>query len=210
MSKRLILIVAVCVIFVSSAGIVTFLSAQDGSPAASAPASPAAPPPLETRYAPDRIYRGGPQTVWRVSRELGVMLSTDGGDTWTTRNTGLPTRAVYPFTADMPPVISCLALDPYNPERVGITTLDTLFVSQDAGATWDKVELKDPLRANDQLTCLALAPNSDTTLAIGTSFHGFFESSDRGKTWRSLSEQLTPLKLGGGNYEEIASLAYDP
>ena len=31
MSKRLILIVAVCVIFLSSAGIVTFLSAQDGN-----------------------------------------------------------------------------------------------------------------------------------------------------------------------------------
>jgi hypothetical protein len=210
MSKRLILIVAVCVIFVSSAGIVTFLSAQDGSAAPPGPAAPAAPPPLETRYAPDRIYRGGPQTVWRVSRDLGVMLSTDGGATWATRNAGLPTRAVYPFTADMPPIISSLAVDPYNAQRVGVTTLDTLFISEDAGATWEKVELKDPLRANDQLTCLALAPNSDSTLAIGTSFHGFFESSDRGKTWKSLSEQLTPLKLGGGNYEEIASLAYDP
>ena len=210
MSKRLILIVAVCVIFVSSAGIVTFLSAQDGSAATPAPLPKAAPVPLETRYAPDRIYRGGPQTVWRVSRDLGVMLSTDGGATWTTRNAGLPTRAVYPFTADMPPVITSLAVDPYNPQRVGITTLDTLFLSSDAGVTWQKVDLKDPLRANDQLTCLALAPNIDTTLAVGTSFHGFFESTDGGKTWKSLSEQLTPLKLGGGNYEEIASLAYDP
>jgi hypothetical protein len=211
MSKRLILIVAVSVIFLSSAGIVTFLSAQEGNdPHAKGPRIDAAALPLETRYAPDRIYRSGSATVWRVSRDLGVMLSKDGGVTWTERNQGLPDRAVYPFTAPKPPIITCLAVDPSDQDRIGITTLDTLYLSPDEGATWERVELKDPLRANDQLTCLALSPASVNTFAIGTSFHGFFETKDGGKTWASLSDPLTPLKLGGGNYEEISSLAYDP
>jgi hypothetical protein len=209
MSKRLILIVAVSVIFLSSAGIVTYLSAQD---AAAVPprSAAAAPPALETRYAPDRIFRVNGTTVWRVSRDLGLLLSKDGGSTWETRDSGLPTRAVYPFAAAMPPIITYLAVDPANPLRVGITTLDALFLSDDEGATWARVDLKDPIRANDQITCLALCPDAPTTLSIGTSFHGFFETTDRGKTWTSLSEPLAPLKLGGGNYEEIASLAYDP
>jgi hypothetical protein len=211
MSKRLILIVAVSVIFLSSAGIVTFLSAQEGTdPHAKGPRIDAAALPLETRYAPDRVYRSGSATVWRVSRDQGVLLSKDGGATWTERNQGLPARAVYPFTSPKPPVITCLAVDPSDQDRVGLTTLDTLYLSSDEGTTWERVELKDPLRANDQLTCLALSPASVNAFALGTSFHGFFETKDRGKTWTSLSEPLTPLKLGGGNYEEISSLAYDP
>ena len=212
MNKRRILIIAVSVIFLSSAGIVTFLSAQDGGGVTSVEAGTSAPVPaaLETRYAPDRIFRTTGGAVWRVSRDLGVLASTDGGLTWGARNQGLPVRAVYPFTVDEPPIITGLAIDPLDNNRLALTTLDTIFVSADAGLTWQKVELKDPIRANDQLTCVTLSPGNPGTLAIGTSFHGFFETMDGGRTWVSLSESLTPLKLGGGNYEEIASLAYDP
>jgi len=210
MSKRLALIVAVVVVFLSSAGIVTFLSAQDGGTAPISPAGPSQTPPLETTFAPDRVIRSGSTTVWRISRDEGILFSSDSGQTWAPRNAGLPMRAVYPFTDLKPPIITGLAADPYNTQRVGITTLDSLYLSEDAGVTWERIDLKDPLRANDQLTCVALAPLNDDVLAIGTSFHGFFETMDRGKTWTSLSEPLAPLQLGGGTYQEIASLAYDP
>jgi hypothetical protein len=210
MSKRLILTIAVAVIFLSSAGIVTFLSAQEGAgvsaPAARTDSSVA----LETRFSPDRIYRGTGGVLWRVSRDLGVLVSTDSGATWESRNAGLPTRAVYPFTTEHPPIITGLALDPYDVARVGIATLDAVFLSSDAGLGWTRVDLKDPLRANDQLTCIGLAPGNPNGLLIGTSFHGFFESKDRGRSWVALSDPLVPLKLGGGNYEEIAAIAYDP
>jgi hypothetical protein len=208
MNKRRILTLAVAVIFLSSAGIVTFLSAQEGTPAAAPKKAPQ--PPLETRYAPDRLYRTGSGAIWRVSHEEGVLVSLDGGVTWSSRTRGLPTRAVYPFTADKPPIITGFAVDPLDNDRVGLSTLDTLFLSRDGGLTWEKVELKDPIRSNDQLTCITLAPGNPDVIAVGTSFHGFFETLDRGKSWTSLSELLTPLKLGGGNFEEIASLAYDP
>jgi hypothetical protein len=221
MSRRLIMIVAISVIFLSSAGIVTFLSAQEGTtaPATQLPVpgdtSRALRPvgrqlSLETQYAPDTIYRTSSSALWRVSREHGVLFSADGGQSWTAKNSGLPRRAVYPFTEDKPPIITDFAEDPLNESRVGISTLDTIFLSEDAGDTWQKVDLKEPIRSNDQLTCLALAPGNANGLLVGTSFHGFFESTDGGKTWKSLSDALVPLQLGGGSYEEIASLAYDP
>ena len=213
MSKRRILIIAVSVIFLSSAGIVTFLSAQDGGGITAVETGKDAaeePQPLETRYSPDRVYRTTGAAAWRTSRDLGVLVSSDGGMTWSPRNQGLPVRAVYPFTMDRPSIITSLAVDPLDTNRLALTTLDTVFLSVDAGLTWQKVELKDPIRANDQLTCVALSSDNPGVMAVGTSFHGFFETKDGGRTWVSLSERLAPLKLGGGSYEEISSLAYDP
>jgi hypothetical protein len=221
MSRRLILIAAVSVMFLSSAGIVTFLSAQEwsptplqppapGGPAHAAPADASKTLSLESQFAPDRIYRTSSGSLWRVSLDLGVLFSADGGKTWTARNAGLPQRAVYPFTMDKPPIITDLAVDALNENRVGLTTLDAVFLSNDGGETWQKVEIKDPIRANDELTCLSLAPGNPAGILVGTSFHGFFETQDGGKTWESLSEALVSLQLGGGNYEEIASIAYDP
>ena len=64
-------------------------------------------------------------SVWRVSRDLGVLVSTDGGQTWGARNQGLPVRTVYPFTVDKPPIITGLAVDPLDNNRLALATLDT-------------------------------------------------------------------------------------
>jgi hypothetical protein len=214
MSKRLILVVAMSIIFLSSAGIVTFLSAQDGGSSDGVSAVEtrvgALPAPLETRYAPDTVVRTTGPAVWRISRDLGLLVSTDGGATWSPRNQGLPARVVYPFTVEKPMIVTGLAVDPLDNSRLAVSSFDSLYVSTDEGLTWRQVALKDPIKPNDQLTCVAVSPGDPGTLAIGTSFHGFFETTNDGGTWASLSEPLAPLKLGGGTYEEIASLAYEP
>jgi hypothetical protein len=219
MNRRRLLIIAASLMFLSSAGIVTFLSAQEGGgepTTAKTPSKESSRTPdareltLETRYAPDRILRASGQTVWRASADLGILVSADGGATWSPRNEGLPVRVVYPFAAEKPPVVTGLAVDPLDPGRVAFSTPDTLYLSGDGGASWGKLELKDPIRANDQVTCLTLCPGSPERLAIGTSFHGFFETANRGKTWAPLSEPVTSLAQGSGNSEEIAAIVYDP
>ena len=86
---------------------------------------------------------------------------------------------------------------------------EAVYLSADAGATWTRLDVKEPLRPNDQLTCVALSPHG-SAVAVGTSFHGFFETSDRGAHWIDLSEKIAAMQLGGGNYEEVASVAYSP
>jgi hypothetical protein len=208
MSKRLFLLVALGLIVASSAGIVTMISAQEGSGGGSlAPAAAARSP--ESRWPSDRVYRTGSGTLWRVSYAEGVLVSGDDGATWTDRTAGLPRRAVWPFERTQPPLVASLSVDPRDDNRVAIATTEAIYLSADAGAAWTRLDVKEPLRPNDQLTCVALSPNGDA-VAVGTSFHGFFETSDRGAHWIDLSEKIAAMQLGGGNYEEVASIAYSP
>lgn len=210
MSKRLFLLMALGIIIASSAGIVTMISAQEGrasDPLAAADApTPASP---EARWASDKVYRTGSGTLWRLSYAEGVLASSDGGETWVDRTAGLPRRAVWPFDAPQPPLLSSLAVDPTDERRIAVVTTEAVYLSADAGSTWSRLDVKEPLRPNDQLTCVALSPHG-TAVAVGTSFHGFFETSDRGAHWIDLSERVEAMQLGGGNYEEVGSLAYSP
>ncbi len=206
MSKRLAVLVAFGLIIVSSAGIVTMINAQEG---AGSRVPVQSPKPLEAAWAPDRTWRSNDGTVYRLNEEAGLLVSTDGGSSWTNRTAGLPQRAVWPFDRMQPPLITSLATDPRVGSRVALTTPEAVWLSADAGASWQRIEVREPLRPNDQLTCVGLAPDG-VTLAVGTSFHGLFETSDRGGKWIDLTEKLTTMQLGGGNYEEIASVAYDP
>ncbi len=220
MRKRLALIIALPLIIVCSAALVTMMAAQESPVGATsariaengsgAPKGTSGPRTLEAEYYPDRIYRGNPSLLYRVSRTMGVLASTDNGENWTLRNTGLPRRAVYPFSGDMPPIITSFGVDAKNARRVALTLPDSLYVSEDGGTSWTNVSVKEPLKPNDQLTAVALDSADPNTILLGTSFHGFFETRNRGKTWSQASEKLGFLYLGGGSYEEVASLAYLP
>ncbi len=185
-------------------------AAGEGQAGRSVPASAggtgAAP---EVAYYPDRVYRGA-GTLYRVSDSEGVLASSDGGVTWAVRISGLPLRSVYPFDRQLPPLITSFAVDPINDQRVVLTLPDSVFLSENGGESWDKIGVKEPLKPNDQLTAVALNPANPAALMVGTSFDGMFETLDRGKTWTDLSKKIGFMYLGGGSYEEIDSIAYDP
>ncbi len=228
MRKRSALLVALPLIIFSSMGIVTLLGAKEGEPSAplappgkesraTAPLHPAsegaASRPasvLETGVFPDRIYRSGAPTVYRVSRESGVLASMDGGKTWEARNQGLPYRSVYPFDRTLPPTITSFCVDPLNDVRIALTLPETVYISENGGQSWEKIELKEPVKPNDQLTSIALNPKDAAVLLVGTSFHGFFETPDRGKKWIDLSKKAGLEGFGDGSFEEVSSVAYYP
>jgi hypothetical protein len=210
MSKRLFLLVALGLIIASSAGIVTLISAQEGLAGVGvAPEDATAVATPEARWAPDQVYRTASGTLWRISYAEGVLSSADDGATWLDRTAGLPRRTVFPFDAPQPPLVSSLAVDPTDDSRVALATTEAVYLSADDGSSWTRLDVKEPLRPNDQLTCVALSPHG-SAVAVGTSFHGFFETSDRGAHWIDLSERVAPMQLGGGNYEEVGSVAYSP
>lgn len=144
-----------------------------------------------------------------ISREHGFLVSTSSGKQWTAKNEGLPTKLVYPFTQPKVRMLSAFGVDPLNPQRVAVTTTSSLLISEDSGTTWERI----PFKSSNQslyLTAVALSPHDQNTLAVGTSFAGIYETRDRGRTWRNISENLRFLYQGAGFWEEMAALTYLP
>lgn len=95
---------------------------------------------------PERIVVGGMQ---------GVALSVDNGETWTTSRNGLEDVTIESLNNLPPeesdeaqPVLGVLAVrfDPLNTQRIFAGTVRGLYISQDAGLTWDAYS-KVPLDA---------------------------------------------------------------
>jgi len=222
MKRRLVLVLALGLILISSVGIVGYIGAQEGQTAkqpvaarslgeAAKPAGAAvAPVPLEVSLYPDRIFRSNGTLIYRADRDGGIRVSADGGATWTDRSEGLPTRAVWPFTTAKKARIIAVGIDAGDEKRLAVTLPDKLFLSPDAGITWRKIEVKDPVRPNDLLTSVALSSIHPDSFLLGTSFHGFFETRDAGATWTILSEKFNEIYHGSGSYEEVNSIGYHP
>ena len=105
--------------------------------------------------------------------------STDGGDTWTTRNPGLPRGVVGKVG---------ITVSPANPERVwAIVEAEDggVFRSDNAGKTWTKVNEERRLRQRAWYYTRVYADpkNPDTVYVLNT---GFYRSNDGGRTWASI------------------------
>jgi len=103
----------------------------------------------------------------------GVLLSKDGGTTFTQSNGGFSTRRV-----------EALLVDSGNPQRLYAGVVNDknyggAFLSRDGGALWEQIS--DGLEGRD---LFALAQSPDGTILAGTN-HGIFalESGDSGIFW---------------------------
>jgi hypothetical protein len=177
---------------------------------------------IETSDAAANLVPGDPDAVlpeqavktdmglgYGISQEHGFLVSADSGKTWAPRNEGLPTKLVYPFTQPKVRTLSAFGVDPLNPQRVAVTTASFLFISENSGMVWERI----PFKSSNQslyLTAVALSPHDPNTLAVGTSFAGIYETRDRGKTWRNITENLKFLYQGAGFWEEMSALTYLP
>jgi hypothetical protein len=113
-----------------------------------------------------------------------VLKSTDGGNTWTWNDNGLPDN---PFLT--------LAIDPQTPATVYAGSQSGVFKSTDGGNTWDLL----PIVA----TLLALDPQTPTTLYGGGTYGGVVKSTDGGDSWSQTSDT-------GGWCCSVHALAIDP
>jgi photosystem II stability/assembly factor-like uncharacterized protein len=118
--------------------------------------------------------------LYLLGTATGVWVSTDQGATWAPSRTGLEdvTLSVDPLRELIPPEeqrrgfgIAAVAIDADVPDRLYVGTVDGLYSSRDAGATWQRVvdleglvsrivvaSAADRLLAETDASVVALAP----------------------------------------------------
>src|SRR5439155_27194681 len=140
-----------------------------------------------------------PQTVYVATNNDGIAKTTDGGQTWTAANNGLPRLDA---TGQATPVgqyvaTAAVAIDPHAPGTVYASTLGHgsccplmggggLYASQDGGGTWNPI-----MNGLIDLNVLAVVADQSTAglLYAGTT-RGVFSSNDGGGSWDELGFRL--------------------
>jgi len=115
-----------------------------------------------------------------TKRGLGMMKSTDGGETWRFANNGLEETSLN---------ITCIAVRPDNPGIAYVGTLhDGVFKTMDGGANW--LPASGGLRSGF-VSSLAIDPLFPETVYAGLGDGvGIFVSTDGGEMWNSANQGL--------------------
>jgi photosystem II stability/assembly factor-like uncharacterized protein len=112
-----------------------------------------------------------------------LMASEDGGRQWQPRTQGL---------GDTP--IDTVVLDPSSPQRAWVAGADSVYLSDDLGATWRAVGRPLPEHGTRVRGIAADAPAM--TLVV-TSHRGMYRSEDGGQSW-TFKESNLPVHLESG------------
>ncbi|HHW11885.1 MAG TPA: hypothetical protein GXX33_02620 [Firmicutes bacterium] len=158
---------------------------------------------VSAEVGPQWIVETGPTLWYGLSPRAGFLVSFDAGKTWEARNEGLPGRLMT--GGEQPALLTAIGVDPVRPERVAVTTTTQIFLSEDYGVTWRRI----PFNNGSVITAVALAPGHEERMMVGTSFAGFYETTNLGRHWTKLSGELSFLQQTPYE-EEIAALAYHP
>ena len=135
-----------------------------------------------------------PQVVYAAAQYAGVFRSTDGGQTWTTIDTGLPARW-----------ITGLAIDPTSPSTLYASTYSTFVAkSTDRGDHWVSQDIVNPTSAYEEAYAIAVDPQAPSTVYAAT-LAGVWRTDDGGCSWNAAAnEGLPPGQFG------ITSLGVSP
>jgi photosystem II stability/assembly factor-like uncharacterized protein len=128
--------------------------------------------------------------AWKVNqRGGGLWISRDAGKTWRTVE-GLRGQSIRAFTQA-----------PSNPKLLFAGTLDGVFRSTDAGATW---KLISPAGSSEihEVESVAVDPVDSNTVYAGT-WHLPWKTTDGGKNWHS-------IKQGMIDDSDVFSIIVDP
>ncbi len=119
------------------------------------------------------IHPSQPDRVFLGTEDNGVLISTDGGETYEASNAGFVNRYVPAVLADSKVpgrVYAGVLFDRLN---------GGLFISEDGGITWQ--QSMNGMGVRD-IYSLTQSPTHPDTIYAGTN-HGVFRSDDQGRNW---------------------------
>jgi photosystem II stability/assembly factor-like uncharacterized protein len=130
---------------------------------------------------------------------VGMLKSTDGGQTWQQMNNGL--ENLY---------IGSLFMHPSNPDillaGVGVITFPDgsgVYLTSDGGASWKKM-------LDAYVIAAVEFASSDPQIAYAGSINGFFRSDDGGNTWRRVTPEGRQWGPAGVSVGTPIDLQVDP
>lgn len=142
-------------------------------------------------------------------------IAVGSGGVWKTVNAGTTFEPIFDKEASYS--IGCVTIDPNNPstiwvgsgENVGGRHLafgDGIYVSYDAGKTWENKGLK----TSEHISKIIVDPNDSNTLFVASQGplwskggeRGFYKSTDGGTTWTKT--------LGNNEWTGVTDLVLDP
>ncbi|HEX8633849.1 MAG TPA: carboxypeptidase regulatory-like domain-containing protein [Pyrinomonadaceae bacterium] len=132
------------------------------------------------------------QVIYTGSARGRLMVSTDGGATWTDRTAGLPNRFIESITVD--PANAAIAYVTFG----GFGT-PHVYRTTNSGATWANIG-GTPGQAtaipNVPVSAFLIDPTSANTLYAGSDI-GVFRSTDNGATWATFNNGMLPAIVTG-------------
>jgi photosystem II stability/assembly factor-like uncharacterized protein len=117
------------------------------------------------------------QTIY-LATSKGIFKSTNGGEAWTPKNTGLTTKYV-----------NSIIIDPLDNRIIYAGTDDFLFKSTDGGENWTRLNssgFSKQYSGNILVYSIAINSNNPQSIYLGTS-EGLLRSIDNGLSWTRLS-----------------------
>ncbi|MGB7070275.1 MAG: YCF48-related protein [Pyrinomonadaceae bacterium] len=134
-----------------------------------------------------------PDTIWVGTATSGVMISRDGGMTWS---------AIKGTPEGVP--VSAIVVDPKRPDHVYVGTIQGLYMTRDGGKNWTFGRglplgnyagiLINPEYTNEVYISSAIESNG-----------GIYHSANSGSTWRRIDSNKMKLPS-----RRIWSMAFDP
>lgn len=135
-----------------------------------------------------------PGTIWAGTSISGVLVSEDNGTTW---------RKVKGIPEGIP--ISSIRVDPQDPEKVYVGTLQTLYLTRDGGNSWVRRGGNLPL---GNYTSILINPRNTNEVYVSSALQadgGIYFSEDAGQNWKRIDSKNLGLPS-----HRVWTLAFDP
>ncbi len=129
----------------------------------------------------------------------GVYKSVNGAGRWEKANEGLVPPELVKSSRALG--VTVMQVDPFAPDTVYAATLNGLYKTTDAAATWTRIAQELP---DQMISAMVLDRATAGTLYIA-SREGVHTSGDGGKTWKAINQGFTSL-----NIRSLAQSAIDP